>query len=157
MAATSLALTWTAYQPIWSLAKVMGSVLQTLNQKDAEGCVLFLFGTQHGKSVSTSRLKASLGDQGMKDMLDINNKIVQYAADAPIAFDKARGEAVTTEIAQHRGGLLTDKSSEVATGARLPANPHEAQAACAFSAALYEDIAALPTADAEAALRYMFN
>jgi hypothetical protein len=93
----------------------------------------------------------------MKDMLEINNRIVQYAADVPFAFDKARGEALTTEIAQRRGGLLTEKSGEVATGARLAATPQEAQAACAFSAALYEDLAALPAADAETALRYMFN
>jgi hypothetical protein len=138
-------------------AKVMGSVLESLNQKDSEGCVLFLFGTQHGKSLSTSRLKAAVGDQGMKAMLDINNKIVEHAADAAIPFDKARGETMTTEIAQRRGDLLTGKSSEVATGARLPADPQEAQAACAFSAALYGDIAALPPADAEAALRFMFT
>ena len=46
---------------------------------------------------------------------------------------------------------------EVASGTRLHTTHEEASAACAFSAALFADIAALPAEDAEAVLRYMFQ
>lgn len=135
----------------------MASVLQNLRDKDPEACILMLYGAQHGRAIPTSRLKAAVGEKGMKAMLDINNQIVANAADEPIAFDAARGEALTAEVAQRHADLLTGQSGEVASGTRMHTTREEAHAACAFSTALFVDIGALPLDDAEPVLRYMFQ
>jgi len=137
--------------------KTMASILENLRDKDPEACVLMLFGTKHGQTLSTSRLKAAIDDHGMKSMLAINNDVVANAGETPVEFDKARGEALTTEVAQRHAGLLTEKSAEVATGSRLHTSREEAHAACGFSTALFVDIVALPPEDAETVLRYMFH
>jgi hypothetical protein len=144
-------------EDLLSYTKTMAAILQNLRDNDPEACVLMLFGSQHGQSMPTSRLKTTIGDQGMKSMLAVNNQIVANAGEVPVEFDMTQGEALTTEIAQRHAGLLTEKSAEVATGARLHTTREEAHAACAFSTALFVDIMALPPQEAETVLRYMFH
>lgn len=144
-------------EDLMGYTRTMASVLQNLRDKDPESCVLMLYGAQHGQALPTSRLQAAVGERGMKAMLDINNRIVANAADEPVAFDMERGEALTTEVAQRHADLLTGQSGEVASGRRLHTSREEARAACAFSTALFVDIAAQPPEDAEAVLRYMFH
>lgn len=137
--------------------KTMASILKDLQEGDPEACVLMLYGAQHGQAIPTSRLRSAVGVQGMKAMQDINNKIIANAGQEAVLGNAARGETVTAELAQRHAPLLTGQSAEVASGTRLHTTHEEASAACAFSAALFADIAALPAEDAEAVLRYMFQ
>lgn len=144
-------------EDIIGYTKTMSSILQDLRDKDPEACVLMLYGAQHGQAIPTSRLRAAAGEQGLKSMLDVNNQIVANAGDEAIPFDAARGEALTAELAQRHSNLLTGEAADVASGTRMHKDRDEAKAACAFSAALFTDIVALPPEDAEAVLRYMFQ
>jgi len=144
-------------EDILAYTKTMGSILNDLTEKDPEACVMMLYGAQHGQAIPTSRLRAAVGEHGMKAMLDINNQIVANAVDEPIAFDAARGETLTSELAQRHASVLEGEAADVASGSRMHKTREEAHAACAFSAALFADIVALPPEDAEATLRYMFQ
>jgi len=144
-------------EDILAYTKTMGSILNNLTEKDPEACVMMLYGAQHGQAIPTSRLRAAVGEHGMKAMLDINNQIVANAVDEPIAFDAARGETLTSEMAQRHASVLEGEAADVASGSRMHKTREEAHAACAFSAALFADIVALPPEDAEATLRYMFQ
>jgi hypothetical protein len=144
-------------EDIFGYTKTMSSILHDLTDKDPEACVLMLYGAQHRQAIPTSRLRAAVGEKGMKAMLDINNQVVANAVAEPIAFDAVRGETLTAELAQRHADILTGEAADVASGTRMHKTREEAQAACAFSAALFADIVALPPEDAEATLRYMFQ
>jgi hypothetical protein len=137
-------------------AKTMGEIFGAMNAKDPEACILYQFGTNYGRPLSTSRLLAAIGTDGQQKQVDVMNAIVVNAADAPIAFDTAKAELAIAALGTRHAPLLTGKSAEVAQGARPPTDAAEAKAACSFGEAMFNDLATMDKATAELALRKMF-
>ena len=144
-------------QDLIFFAQAEAEILAAFDAKDPEACILYQFGPTYGRPLGTTRLMAAIGEDLNHKQLDVVNAIVVNAADQPIAFDKAKAGALLTQVGQRYAALLTGKSSEVAQGARPPADTQEAKAACDFAAAVFKDIAAMDAASAELALRKTFT
>lgn len=138
------------------VARTFTDILETLQARDPEVCVLFLHGPAHGKPLSSSQLTQSLGADRFNRLNQASLRLIAGAAQTVVPFDRARGQQLMAEIGKQRAPLLTGRSSEVVTGARLSEGAEEAQAACAFFVAIYQDIAALPSSDSATVLRYIF-
>jgi hypothetical protein len=143
-------------QDLILFAKTMTEVLDVMNAKDPEACILHQFGASYGKPLPTSRLNAVVGKEGQDKQLAALNALVTNAGPTIVAFDKAKADAAIAALAQRHGPLLTGNSAEVAGGKRPPANAEEAKVACSFALALFKDVSTMDPAAAELVLRGMF-
>lgn len=138
-------------------AKTFTDALKTLQARDPEVCVLFLHGPAHGKPLTTSQLTQYFGEERFNKLSQVSLALIANASQTVVPFDRVRGQQLMEKIGEQRGPLMTEKSSEVVTGARLSQSAEESRAACAFFVAIYEDIAALPSNDSATVLRYIFT
>jgi hypothetical protein len=143
-------------QDLILFAKTMTEVLDVMNAKDPEACILHQFGASYGKPLPTSRLDAVIGKEGQEKQLAALNALVTNAGPTIVAFDKPKADAAIPALAQRHAPLLTGNSAEVAGGKRPPANVEEAKVACSFALALFKDVSTMDPATAELVLRAMF-
>jgi hypothetical protein len=137
-------------------AKTMAEILDAMNAKDPEACILHQFGASYGKPLAPSRLNAAIGKDGQDKQLAALNALVMNAGPTIVVFDKAKADAAIAALAQRHAPLLAGNAAEVAGGKRPPANLDEAKAACGFALALFKDVATMDPATAELILRGMF-
>jgi len=143
-------------QDLMLFAKTMAEVLDVMNAKDPEACVLHQFGASYGKPLPTSRLNAAIGKEGQDKQLAALNALVTNAGPTVVVFDKPKADAAIGELAKRHAPLLTGNAAEVAGGKRPPANAEEAKVACSFALALFKDVSTMDAATAELILRGMF-
>jgi hypothetical protein len=143
-------------QDLMLFAKTMAEVLETMNAKDPEACILHQFGASYGKPLPVSRLNAVIGKEGQDKQLAALNALVMNAGPTVVVFDKPKADAAIAALAQRHAPILTGNAAEVAGGKRPPANADEAKVACSFALALFKDVSTMDPATAELILRGMF-